>query len=103
MLLQLQLLRLLPPGVNKILRKYVARNAYFCHPDNVLLAMLTDDNDVMREFAVREILAVRGDKEAGEKAPRVFEVPPGELRRHVSVGSDRLAGKRSPADLHSES
>ena len=41
---QTKLLKLLPANVADIVQPYVSRNAYFSHPENLLLAMLDDED-----------------------------------------------------------
>jgi len=58
-------------GVDPVLR----RNAFFAHPENVLLAMLTDNREEFRTLAWRRIKEARTRKVPGAKV-RIFEVPP---------------------------
>ncbi|ESN96201.1 hypothetical protein HELRODRAFT_163242 [Helobdella robusta] len=71
---------------NRILRLYVAvqnpstalkvlgRNAYFAHPENILLSMLADEQKHIRELALRRILKCRAN-DATLNTVRVFKVP----------------------------
>ncbi|CAH1114255.1 unnamed protein product [Psylliodes chrysocephalus] len=34
----------------------IKRNAYFCHPENLLLTMLSDDRPAIRQLGLRRIL-----------------------------------------------
>lgn len=45
--------------IQSIIFEVVKRNSYFAHPENVLLSMLTDENETIRERAVYSILAAR--------------------------------------------
>ncbi|KAK4880727.1 hypothetical protein RN001_008873 [Aquatica leii] len=56
---------------NRILRLY--RNAFFAHPENLLLSMLSDEQKHVRELAARRILKARKSSESLQH--RVFEVP----------------------------
>lgn len=42
--------------------KVVDRNSYFVHPENILVAMLTDENRAIRDRAVKSILVARNSK-----------------------------------------
>lgn len=57
----------------KIRLNVVERNCYFAHPENVLLAMLTDVNINIREKAAKSILESR--KNAKSNEPRKFRRP----------------------------
>lgn len=57
-----------------IVKRYISRNAYFAHSENLLLAMLADSSRDKRQKAVHKILQSR--KEASRnKVVRVFKVP----------------------------
>ncbi|KAK4881795.1 hypothetical protein RN001_005114 [Aquatica leii] len=51
----------------------VKRNAFFAHPENLLLSMLCDEQKHVRELAARRILKARKSSESLQL--RVFEVP----------------------------
>lgn len=42
-----------------IVNKVVQKNSYFAHPENLLLAMITDENSAIRELGYRRILKAR--------------------------------------------
>lgn len=63
--------RELPDNVKNIIDKVIQDNAYFAHPENLLLTMLTDKRKHIRELAVRRILKAR---ETNMKN-RTFRVP----------------------------
>ena len=46
--------------VKSIAMRVVKYNAYFSHPENVLLCMLADDDDDVRRIAVNKIMNIRG-------------------------------------------
>ena len=46
--------------VREIALKVVQRNAFFAHPENILLGMLADENEEVRRIAVNKILVIRG-------------------------------------------
>lgn len=64
--------RYLPDELKCIIDPVIRRNAYFCHPENILLAMVTDDRKDMRELGVRRILKARTQEVRGV---RKFTVP----------------------------
>lgn len=53
------LIELLPPSVMEKLDKCIHRNAFYAHPENVLLAMCDDDRQPIRALAYRRILDAR--------------------------------------------
>ena len=59
-----QLTKHLPPSVATIVRPYIARNAYFAHPENILLAMLADSDMGKRVKATDLIMKLRGSRHA---------------------------------------
>ena len=46
--------------IRSIASKVVQRNAFFAHPENVLLGMLGDDDEEIRRLAVSKIQGLRG-------------------------------------------
>ena len=71
----MQLLKLLPSDVRKIVKPYVSRNAYNAHPENLLIAMLDDSDDAIREKAVNIIKDIRATKQPPTRPVRAFSVP----------------------------
>ena len=69
---QIELTRLLPKDTQTIARKNIARNAYWAHPECLLLSMLTDTDEKVREIAVDKIKATRSDSEFGDSYNRKF-------------------------------
>lgn len=63
-------------NLKSIVLKTIQRNAFFAHPENILLAMLQDDESHVRELAIQRILKAR--KEFKGKKVREFQLP--ELR-----------------------
>jgi len=49
----------LSPSLKEIIYKVVQNNAYFAHPENVLLTMLFDERKHIREKAIKKILYYR--------------------------------------------
>lgn len=61
----------------KILQASVQHNCYFAHPENVLLAMLGDDDKTVRAKAVKMILKIRRTAESTDHTSsiRKFHLP----------------------------
>lgn len=51
--------RFLPKNMLEIVDPVIQRNAYFAHPENILLCMLNDNKCYLRELALRRILKTR--------------------------------------------
>lgn len=64
--------RYLPAKLKAIVDPVIQRNSYFAHPENLLLAMLTDPQQHIRKLAARRILKARRNKSNGL---RLFQVP----------------------------
>lgn len=60
----------------KLLVPIVLNNSYFWHPENLLLAMLVDDDQIIRKLAVNKIVAARNSP--NDDGVRVFR----KLKRH---------------------
>ena len=56
-----------------IVEKVIQNNAYFAHPENLLLAMIYDESAIIRELGLRRILKARECAE--ETIPRTFKLP----------------------------
>lgn len=65
--------RYLPTEIRSVVDKCLRRNAYFAHTENLLIAMMLDDREVVRKLAIRRILAARNKKKSG--IVRKFIVP----------------------------
>ena len=55
----ISLLRELPEYDQEVICDVLQRNAYFCHPENLLLSMLADNDMQIRQKAVNTILDIR--------------------------------------------
>ena len=55
-----------------IVKPVVQRNAYFAHPENILIAMINDERSYIRELGWRRILKA---KKMGYKGIRRFKLP----------------------------
>src|ERR1043165_9013414 len=53
--------RYLSADLKKVIDAVIQRNAYFAHPENILLSMVTDDNKTIRELGMRHILRARSE------------------------------------------
>ena len=67
--------RYLPQDLLDIIDPVIQRNAYFGHPENILLTMITDDQQHVRELGLRRTLSARSSTTTTSEV-RVFEVPP---------------------------
>jgi hypothetical protein len=72
---QLKSSRYLPDRLKAIVDPVIQRNAYFGHPENILLAMLTDERAYIRKRGLRRIILARASKIHSQEV-RCFEVPP---------------------------
>ena len=70
LLTQLRVLRTLPEPVKDIVLPYIRLGAWFSHSENVLLSLLCSTSKEEREFAVNQILKLRGEAEFGDIAVR---------------------------------
>lgn len=70
----IQTSRYLSDDLLKIVNPVIERNAFFAHPENLLLAMIVDDRENIRELGYRRILKARKCA-SKEKTIRNF-VPP---------------------------
>ena len=71
----IQFSRYLSPNHRKIVDDVLQRNAFWAHSENVLLAMLYDENKHIRELAYRKILASRQQNHGTLSVLRKFRVP----------------------------
>jgi hypothetical protein len=70
--LTINLSRALPEEVRAVIDPVIQRNAYFAHPENLLLAMAFDERDHVRQLALRRILKARQQQRTGV---RKFVIP----------------------------
>ena len=77
MLKQVKLINnLMRPAVKKIVLPYVNSSAWFAHPEHILLALLSSQEESERHFAVKKILnEIRGEDGIGDCSVRVYKVP----------------------------
>ena len=72
---QLSLVNALDENIKKIVMKYVKSTAWNAHSEHILQTMLASDDEADREFAVQQMLVIRGDRQFGDRTPRVRRVP----------------------------
>lgn len=56
----IQLSRSLPEQVKVVIDPAIQQNEYFAHPENLLLAMITDERQHIKQLALRRVLKARG-------------------------------------------
>lgn len=71
----IQLSRYLPQHLQAVIDPVIQRNGYFAHPENMLLAFLTDERHEIRQLGLRRILKARIN-ENDPQIVREFKVPP---------------------------
>ena len=49
----------------RVVQPVIKRNAYFCHPENILIAMVNDDSHVIRKLAWKGLLKQGLNQEIG--------------------------------------
>ena len=72
---QLSLVRDLHQSVQDKVMKYVRSSAWNAHSESLLQTMLASDDQAEREFAVQQILKIRGESEHGDSSIRPRKVP----------------------------
>ncbi|ESO06494.1 hypothetical protein HELRODRAFT_160670 [Helobdella robusta] len=66
--------RYLPPtNLRTIVDSVIERNAFYAHPENLLVSMLFDDRDYIRELACRRIIKARNTDNGFKQ--RIFKTP----------------------------
>jgi len=66
--------RYLPDYLKSIVDPVIQRNAFFAHPENVLLSMITDERKSIRELGIRRIMKARSSKKP-QRGIRIFHPP----------------------------
>lgn len=69
------LTRFLPPRALKIIDPVIMRNAFFAHSENVILAMLDDEREWIRQLGYLRILEARKINKSDPNNVRMFEIP----------------------------
>lgn len=72
----MQWIRQLPEDIQKVVRGSIQINGFFCHPESILLSMITDDDENIRDEALKKILKARS---VGGEKRRCFVVPKNEI------------------------
>ena len=92
--------------VKDIATKVVERNAYFAHPENIMLAMLADENEEIRNTAVKKTVFLRKkaiSKGAQSTNIRHFKVPkinPTSKSYHELANLDESDVEKPPLVCH---
>jgi len=71
----IQLSRFLTDDLLRVIDPVIQRNAYFAHPENILLGMLGDDRKHIRQLAARRILRARDTSSVRGNEIRSFTIP----------------------------
>ena len=59
----------------EIARPVIQRNGFFAHPENILLAMIHDESEVVRMLGWKRILKARKSAECSSRNVRAFQIP----------------------------
>ncbi|KAF0299123.1 Receptor-type tyrosine-protein phosphatase U [Amphibalanus amphitrite] len=70
----IELLRGLPQDIQDIIRPVISRNGYWAHPEQLLLAMVADEDREIRTAAIQHIRAAREREKEGQEV-RKFTLP----------------------------
>ncbi|ESN93205.1 hypothetical protein HELRODRAFT_181125 [Helobdella robusta] len=65
--------RYLPTNLRTIVDSVIERNAFYAHPENLLVSMLFDDRDYIRELACRRIIKAKNTDNGFKQ--RIFKTP----------------------------
>jgi hypothetical protein len=68
----IRLSRYLPDELKTVVDPVIQRNGYFAHPENLLLAMISDDRRHVRELGLRRLMKAKKQKKSGL---RKFAIP----------------------------
>lgn len=61
--------------IKKVIDPVIERNSFFCHPENMLLTMITDERLHIRELGFRRVLKARSVENNSKSAVRIFHTP----------------------------
>lgn len=61
--------------IKKVIDPVIGRNSFFCHPENMLLTMITDDRLLIRELGFRRVLKARSVGNNSKLGVRIFHTP----------------------------
>ena len=65
----------LPEEIQDVVKRKVEDGAWMAHSEIVLLSLLASDEEEERRFAVKKLIAIRGESEYGDTSNRPFTVP----------------------------
>ena len=65
--------------LRQVAQNVVQRNGYFGHPESILIAMLRDDDQAVRDKGVNHVLSLRKN----DTSVRLFHLPTLNLSRHI--------------------
>ena len=86
----IELTRMLIPYVTNIVYPVIQRNAFFTHPENLLLFMINDKSSDIKQLDWRRIKKAR--EQSKEKTIRTFQIP--DLKFEAELYFDMINGKR---------
>ena len=66
-------MQILTPNVRNIVYLVIQCNAFFAHPENLLLCMINDDSSDIRQLGWKRIKKAREQSEG--KTIRIFQIP----------------------------
>ena len=66
--------RYLVPDLRNVVDVVIQRNGFFCHPENLILSMLTDNRENVRSLALQKLISFKNENK-GKGEVRVFKVP----------------------------
>ena len=69
-LTSLRILKTQPKEVQDTVTFYVRKNAWYSHPECILLPLISSSDPQERQFGVRQILKLRAGKEYGDNSVR---------------------------------
>ena len=74
-LTSLRILKTLPKKVQGIVTFYVKTGAWYSHPECILLSLLASPTLTDRQFAIGQIMKLRGNREFGDNSVRPRKTP----------------------------
>jgi hypothetical protein len=66
--------RYIPETLRSVIHVVIQRNGYFAHPENILLSMMADERDFVRELAFRWVVSIRKNTTFQQNVRR-FQIP----------------------------
>lgn len=67
--------RIFDSAIKNIIDPVIQRNGYFAHPENILLAMIADERQHIRELALKRVLKFKVNSIPALNEIRIFKVP----------------------------